>query len=100
MSNNENLPRLFDDHGHLLDDVDTSQMDPATRERYGAIVTAYQANEQAQAELDGAMASVTAALEAIKKAEEFHNAHWRPQTQHDLWLETFGGGPHRARGLA
>jgi hypothetical protein len=92
MSNNANLPRLFDDKGHLIE-VDPSTMDAATRERHAAVVKACRANEEAKAELAAAQDGVTAALRAVDEAEAFHDRHWPRQSYHDLWRENFGGGP-------
>lgn len=90
------LPRLFNDDGELID-VDTSAMDAPTRERHQAIVIAYQANKQAQSELDAAHAEVARALEAVANTEGYYKARWPKQTFYDLWRENFGGGPANAK---
>jgi hypothetical protein len=99
MSNNETLPRLFDDKGVLLPDIDTSKMDAPTLERLEAIRAAYRENERAQDELAASNQDVTDALAEIRDAESFHNAHWPRQSFHDLWKENFGGGPRQRMGL-
>jgi len=88
-----NLPRLFSDKGELITGIDASKFDAPTRARYGAIATAYQANADAQAELDATFDEVQAALEGVKNTEAYADAHWPKQTFQDLWKENFGGGP-------
>lgn len=86
------LPRLFDDKGRLLR-IDEAALDPASRGRFDAIRTAYQANEEADAAVKAAFSEVDAALAAVANTEEFFNAHWPRQSFHDLWKENFSGGP-------
>lgn len=84
-----NLPRLFDDKGALID-VDASAMDAPTFARYRTICAAYQANKDAESKLADAFAEVNSALEGVKNTQQYFDAHWPRQTQHDLWLENFG----------
>jgi hypothetical protein len=93
------LPRLFSDKGALIT-VDPSKFDAPTRARYDAIVAAYRANANAEAELKAAFDEVQSALEGVKNTEAYADAHWPKQTFQDLWKENFGGGPHKRMGLA
>lgn len=84
----QDLPRLFDERGELIN-VDMSAFDAPTRARHAAIVSAFNANKQAESALTAAFAEVDRALAAVTNTEEFYKAHWPPDTFHDLWKQNF-----------
>ena len=95
------IPRIFDDNSALIE-IDPATLPEPMRARYAAIVAAFEANEQAQAELDDANAAVTSALAAVSNTTKLYEANWPKETFHDLWKQNFGGGPRNimvARGL-
>jgi hypothetical protein len=94
-------PRIFDDNGRLIP-IDPSTLPPDIRERYTAVRNAYELNAKAEHDLADAQEAAKVALVAANNTREYVLAHFPPQTQHDLWVENFGNGPHetkRAMGL-
>jgi hypothetical protein len=87
------IPQIFDRDGKLIE-LDASTMPPDMAARYATVRNAYALNAKAEQDLADANAEVKRALEAANNTREYYNAHFPRQTQHDLWRENFGGGPH------
>jgi hypothetical protein len=81
---------LFDSHGRLIADVDTSQFDAPTLARFEHLREAYAASERADAAHTAAQNEVADAVERLREAKEIHDENFPPQSFHDLWLDTFG----------
>lgn len=88
-----NLPRLFSDHGRLLLDIDTSQLDAGALARLEAVRVAYFTNVEAQHALDLELTERSNIAAQLNDAITCHDTRWPQQTFHDLWKENFAGGP-------
>jgi len=86
------LPRIFGDNGAFIEPSPEviAQLDAPTRARLDAVRTAYNNLLAAQAAEKAATDEVQNALQAIEDAEAYRKRHYPPQSQHDLWIETFG----------
>ncbi|HVA17448.1 MAG TPA: hypothetical protein VMV59_07010 [Candidatus Dormibacteraeota bacterium] len=90
------LPQIF--VGTEFVEPDASKLSPAALEKLSAIRAAYNVfREQerivaaCQDEITAALADVAAATKACAPYGEYGF--------HRLWTDTFGGGPHNARGI-
>jgi hypothetical protein len=92
---------IFDANGVFIQ-LDADTLPPAIRDRYIAVRDAYALHIEAEEAEKAALAEVATALKAVNTTREYFTAHFPQQTPHDLWLDSFGGGPREAmrrRGL-
>ena len=83
------LPRIFGDNGVFIEpDAETlAALDEPTRARLDGVRTAFKNVKAAQAAEQAALDLIADAQDAIIEAENYSKAHFKPQTQHDLWKD-------------
>jgi hypothetical protein len=92
---------IFDGDGKFIE-LDSTKLPPAMRDRYEAVRAAYALHIAAEQAEKAAIAEVATAIKASNNTRAYYNSHFLPQTPHDLWVDSFGGGPREAmrrRGL-
>jgi hypothetical protein len=78
---------IFGKSGEFLpppqDQIDA--LEPAARERFRAVETAYNEMKSAEAATEAAALEVAHAIEAYDKAEKYRTKNFPAPTFHDLW---------------
>jgi hypothetical protein len=85
-----NLPRLFDDKGRLLPDIDTAGLDADALKQLEAVRVAYYTNVEAQHAIDSEMTERANIASRLRDAQTFYEQRWPPQRFFDLWKQNFG----------
>jgi hypothetical protein len=84
-------PRLFADDGTFNENVDLSELDPAMVALAENVRAESRAVKVAEQTFADACAELAASEKGLTVTKTYHDAHFPPQTFHDLWRETFKG---------
>jgi hypothetical protein len=82
-------PRIFDDKGKFIEPADTSGLDAPLLALLDTVRTEYRATQAAEQAFTDACAEVTASANAVTVTKTYHDAHFPPQSFHELWRENF-----------
>jgi hypothetical protein len=83
-------PRLFDAKGNFQENVDLTGLDPKMVTLAETVRTESRAVKAAEQVFADACAELSASEKSVTVTKEYHDAHFPPQTFHDLWRENFG----------
>lgn len=83
------LPRIFGDNGVFVEpsSEQIKALDAPTRERLNGVRTVFANMKSAETDEKAAKDDIVRTLQTIEDLEAYSKQNFKPQTQHDLWLD-------------
>ena len=83
------LPRIFGDRGVFVEPSpeQIQALDAPTRQRLNGVRTAFANMKSAEAAEQAAKDDIIRMVQKIEDLEAYSKKNFKPQTQHDLWLD-------------